>query len=83
MILKESVCLEIAEAGYTWSKQVPRKIDISIYLYRLFLELAELYGPVDPESEGLSRQQIDSSRAVFVLLIKLVILYLRNSNAIQ
>ncbi|KAJ5569379.1 hypothetical protein N7450_011865 [Penicillium hetheringtonii] len=43
---------EIAEAGYTWSKQVLRGIDISIYLYRLFLELAELYGPVDPESEG-------------------------------
>nr|ADO29930.1 hypothetical protein PP108 [Penicillium paxilli] len=48
----ERLSAEIAEAGYTWSKQVLRKIDISIYLYRLFLELAELYGPVDLESAG-------------------------------
>lgn len=48
----ERLSAEIAEAGYTWSKQVLRKIDITIYLYRLFLELAELYGPVDPESKG-------------------------------
>lgn len=48
----ERLSAEIAEAGYTWSKQVLRKIDISIYLYRLFIELADLYGPVDPESEG-------------------------------
>ncbi|KAJ5995859.1 hypothetical protein N7481_002836 [Penicillium waksmanii] len=48
----ERLSAEIAEAGYTWSKQVPRKIDISIYLYRLFIELADLYGPIDPQSDG-------------------------------
>jgi hypothetical protein len=37
---------EIASAGYKWSREVVREIDMSIYVYRLLLELAEIYGPV-------------------------------------
>ncbi|KAJ5369567.1 hypothetical protein N7509_014179 [Penicillium cosmopolitanum] len=48
----ERLSAEIAEAGYTWSTQVPRKINISIHLCRLFIELADLYDLVDPESDG-------------------------------
>ncbi|GAB0135781.1 hypothetical protein EsDP_00004106 [Epichloe bromicola] len=34
---------EIAQAGSTWSRQVLREIDMSIYLYRLLLEMATLF----------------------------------------
>ena len=34
---------EIANTGYEWSRQVVRKIDMSIYMYRLMLELAQLF----------------------------------------
>lgn len=38
----------IAQAGHQWSREVLREIDMSIYIYRLLLELAEIYGPVEP-----------------------------------
>lgn len=34
---------EIAQAASTWSRQVLREIDMSIYLYRLLLEIATLF----------------------------------------
>lgn len=34
---------EIAHAGSTWSREVLREIDMSIYLYRLLLEMASLF----------------------------------------
>ncbi|GFF90978.1 hypothetical protein IFM53868_06349 [Aspergillus udagawae] len=39
----EQLSAEVAHAGSDWSHQVLREIDMSIYLYRLLLELAELY----------------------------------------
>ncbi|KJZ74540.1 hypothetical protein HIM_06136 [Hirsutella minnesotensis 3608] len=39
----EKLSAEIALAGSTWSKKVLREIDMSIYLYRLLLEMAELF----------------------------------------
>ncbi|KAJ5367836.1 hypothetical protein N7541_001777 [Penicillium brevicompactum] len=50
---------EIAQAGSNWSQQVLRKIDMSIYVYRLLLELRELYSPVD-SLEGDNRQPTEA-----------------------
>ena len=36
---------EIAEEGARWSRQVLRKEDMSIYVYRLLLELADIFNP--------------------------------------
>jgi hypothetical protein len=44
----ERLSANIAQAGYDWSRLVLREIDMSLYVYRLLLELAEIYGPVDP-----------------------------------
>ena len=41
---------EIANAGYEWSRQVVRRIDLSIYMYRLMLEMAELFKPAQRDS---------------------------------
>ncbi|KAJ5579929.1 uncharacterized protein N7459_005914 [Penicillium hispanicum] len=38
----ERLSAEIAHFGSTWSRKVLREVDMSIYLYRLMLELAEL-----------------------------------------
>ncbi|KAH8689007.1 hypothetical protein BGW36DRAFT_402061 [Talaromyces proteolyticus] len=43
----ERLSSEIAQSGSTWSRQVLRPIDMSIYIYRLLLEMAELYGSED------------------------------------
>ncbi|KAJ5909230.1 hypothetical protein N7495_001912 [Penicillium taxi] len=48
----EKLSEEISLEGYTWSRQVLREIDMSIYIYRLFLELTELYGPVEADPNG-------------------------------
>jgi hypothetical protein len=48
----ERISAEIAKAGSNWSQQVLRKIDMSIYVYRLLLELTGLYGPVDALEAG-------------------------------
>lgn len=48
----EQLSLEIAETASIWSRQALREIDMSIYLYRLLLELAEIFGPVDPLQPG-------------------------------
>ena len=36
---------EIAEEGARWSRQVLRTEDMSVYVYRLLLELADIYNP--------------------------------------
>ncbi|OQE27364.1 hypothetical protein PENSTE_c004G02717 [Penicillium steckii] len=48
----EQLSLKIAQTASTWSRQALREIDMSIYLYRLLLELAEIFGPVDPSQPG-------------------------------
>jgi len=48
----EQLSLKIAQTASTWSRQALREIDMSIYLYRLLLELAEIFGPVDPLQPG-------------------------------
>lgn len=48
----EQLSLAIAQTASTWSRQALREIDMSIYLYRLLLELAEIFGPVDPLQAG-------------------------------
>ncbi|KAJ5721339.1 uncharacterized protein N7483_009273 [Penicillium malachiteum] len=45
----ESLSAEIAEAGSSWSREVLREIDMSIYVYRLLLEMADLYGQEDSD----------------------------------
>ncbi|KUL81451.1 hypothetical protein ZTR_09887 [Talaromyces verruculosus] len=39
----EKLAAEIAESAYKWSHQSLREIDMSIYIYRLLLEIADLY----------------------------------------
>ncbi|KAM4056554.1 glycosyl transferase family 90 domain-containing protein [Hirsutella rhossiliensis] len=41
----EALSAEIALAGSARSREVLREIDMSIYIYRLLLEMAELYDP--------------------------------------
>ena len=41
--------IEISREGSTWSRQVLRRIDMSIYVYRLLLELAEIYSSVESQ----------------------------------
>ncbi|KAJ5588014.1 glycosyl transferase family 90 domain-containing protein [Penicillium hispanicum] len=48
----ERLSEEIAQAGNTWSRRVLREIDMSIYIYRLLLELGEVYGSIDPSEPG-------------------------------
>ncbi|PYH76746.1 hypothetical protein BO82DRAFT_358793 [Aspergillus uvarum CBS 121591] len=47
----ERLSAEIAEAGSTWSRRVLRDIDMSIYVYRLLLEMAAIFGPLDLDEE--------------------------------
>ncbi|PYH49815.1 uncharacterized protein BP01DRAFT_261376, partial [Aspergillus saccharolyticus JOP 1030-1] len=40
----EQLAAEIAEAGADWSRRVVRGIDMSIYVYRLLVEMADVFG---------------------------------------
>jgi Glycosyl transferase family 90 len=42
----EVLSAEIAESAYIWSHKALREIDMSIYIYRLLLEIADLYNPM-------------------------------------
>lgn len=44
----EQLSLKIAQTASTWSRQALREIDMSIYLYRLLLEVTEIFGHADP-----------------------------------
>jgi len=43
---------EIAEEGARWSRQVLRTEDMSVYVYRLLLELADIYSPEGGEGDS-------------------------------
>jgi hypothetical protein len=45
---------EIAEQGRVWFSQAFRKEDLTIYMYRVLLELARLQDPERSANEGLT-----------------------------
>ncbi|RAH76919.1 hypothetical protein BO86DRAFT_393101 [Aspergillus japonicus CBS 114.51] len=47
----ERLSAEIAAAGSAWSRRVLREIDLSIYVYRLLLEMAAIFGPLDEDEK--------------------------------
>ncbi|OJJ98296.1 glycosyltransferase family 90 protein [Aspergillus aculeatus ATCC 16872] len=47
----ERISAEIAEAGSAWSRRVLRDIDMSVYVYRLLLEMAAIFKPLDPDEK--------------------------------
>lgn len=55
----KAVSAEIAHARFTWSRQVLRDINISIYMYRLMLEMASLSHGNDLEQEDTGGGELD------------------------
>ncbi|KAJ5161946.1 hypothetical protein N7492_007338 [Penicillium capsulatum] len=56
----EKLSEQIAEAAYAQSHHTLRQVDMSIYLYRLFLEMAGLFGPKRSEDPKIVREETAS-----------------------
>ncbi|KID84735.1 Lipopolysaccharide-modifying protein [Metarhizium guizhouense ARSEF 977] len=55
----QALSAEIAHAGSTWSRQVVREIDMSIYLYRLMIEMASLFDVDHLEREATGGREFN------------------------